>query len=271
MANVWLTYAWADNKHGDVDFIAQDLERKGLTVKLDRWNIGAGRRLWEQIESFIQQPSESDGWVLYATQASLGSAPCREEYAYALDRALTQRSGEFPVAALFPGTVDMSILPAGLRTRLCVSLTDRDWSERVAAAAEGRQHAASRLTLEPFFTATRLRVDGGHDIEVRPRAGTWVPFTAAIPKDEEAKVQMSISRGAAGGKHLPSGILAGVGWGTSPDGQWSYWQCQEEATPTVAYYIHCRQLPTELLFGVEGELFKIFPAQSANVIVTLKK
>ncbi|MGN6094138.1 MAG: toll/interleukin-1 receptor domain-containing protein [Luteibacter jiangsuensis] len=266
-----MTYAWADNKDGDVDFIAQDLEHKGLTVKLDRWNIGAGRRLWEQIESFIQQPAESDAWVLYATQASLGSEPCREEYAYALDRALTQRSGTFAVAAIFPGTIDASILPAGLRTRLCVSLTDRDWAERIAAAVEGRAHSVARINVEPFFTVTRSRADGGYNIEVRPRAGTWVPFTAAIPKGEEAEVQMSLSRGAAGGKHLDSGVLAGVGWGTSPDGQWFYWHCQEEATPTVAYYIHCSKLPTELLFGVEGQLFKIFPTQGANVTLSLKK
>ena len=39
MAMLWLTYAWADNKDNDVDFIAQELVQAGVSVKLDRWNI----------------------------------------------------------------------------------------------------------------------------------------------------------------------------------------------------------------------------------------
>ncbi len=91
--SIWITYAWNDNVDGDVDFTAQELIRKGLDVKLDRWNLTAGKRLWGQIESFIQDPSKSDGWLLYATQASLGSQACKEEFAYALDRALHTRGG----------------------------------------------------------------------------------------------------------------------------------------------------------------------------------
>ncbi len=85
MATIWLTYAWVDNKNGDIDFIAQELERTGLAVKLDRWNVSAGKRLWDQIAHFIEQPSESDAWLLVATADSLASEPCKEEFAYALD------------------------------------------------------------------------------------------------------------------------------------------------------------------------------------------
>lgn len=60
MKTVWITYAWADNDHGDVDFVAQELKAAGLTVKLDRWNIEAGKRLWEQISHFIEAPDQSD-------------------------------------------------------------------------------------------------------------------------------------------------------------------------------------------------------------------
>ena len=124
MATIWITYAWADNQAGDVDFIAQELEVAGLKVKLDRWNIQAGVRLWDQITEFIQGPDQCDAWLLVATQVSLGSEPCREEYAYALDRALNSRGTTFPVIALFPATVDQSLIPAGIRTRLHVSLRD---------------------------------------------------------------------------------------------------------------------------------------------------
>src|SRR5918997_1951463 len=96
MTTIWLTYAWADNETGDVDYAAQELAQVGLDVKLDRWNLQAGERLWPQIEAFIQDPARSDAWALYATQNSLGSEACKEEFAYALDRALHTRDKEFP-------------------------------------------------------------------------------------------------------------------------------------------------------------------------------
>jgi len=137
--SIWITYAWGDNVGGDVDFAAQELIRQGLDIKLDHWNLTAGKHLWEQIESYIQDPSKSDGWLLYATQNSLGSEACKEEFAYALDRALHTRGGDFPVIALFPASVDRDLIPAGIKTRLFVSLTDPDWKERILAAVEKRQ------------------------------------------------------------------------------------------------------------------------------------
>ena len=111
MAALWVTYAWADNRDNDVDFVVQELSAAGLTVKLDRWNIVAGRRLWEQIDNFIGNPKECDAWIIYATGKSLGSGPCKEEFAYALDRALASRGQSFPVIALFPASVDSSLIP----------------------------------------------------------------------------------------------------------------------------------------------------------------
>lgn len=136
MPSLWITYAWADNRDSDVDFLAQELGRAGLSVKLDRWNLSGGRRLWDQIADFITNSTQSDGWAIYATQNSLGSEPCREELAYGLKRALESRNESYPVIALFPGPVDITILPASLSTRLCVSTTDPDWKERIVAAVE---------------------------------------------------------------------------------------------------------------------------------------
>lgn len=73
----------------------------GLNIKLDRWNIAAGKRLWDQIANFITSPNESDAWLLIATNNSLSSEPCKEEFAYALDRALNVRGQDFPVSAMF--------------------------------------------------------------------------------------------------------------------------------------------------------------------------
>ena len=217
MNSVWITYAWEDNKYGDVDFTAQELIRAGLDVKLDRWNLNAGKRLWEQIEAFIQDPSKSNGWLLYATQASLGSEKCKEEFSWALDRALEKRGGDFPIIALFPASVDDKLIPAGIKTRLFVSTTDPDWKERIVAAIEGRQASITKLRIEPYSLTVHEKGEE-HVIEVRPRAGTWSPFLAAIPIVEKEAVSLRLMRGST--NRIPtSGILMSFGEGPSNDGK----------------------------------------------------
>lgn len=248
MATIWITYAWADNQSGDVDFIAQELEAAGLKVKLDRWNLQAGVRLWDQIAEFIQSPAQCDAWLLVATQASLGSEPCREEYAYALDRALNSRGSTFSVIALFPATVDKTLIPAGIRTRLYISLRDSDWKERIVAAAEKRDVSINRPRVPPYHLTVHRQTAGSASvvIEVRPRAGTWSPFIAAVPVAEQAKIKLHIMCGAPG--RVPTaGALFGYGDGTN--GDWAFCIAQNEATPTMSYYIFCSEFPSKLLFG----------------------
>lgn len=253
MATVWITYAWADNEHHDVDFIAQELQRAGLTVKLDRWNLAAGKRLWEQIDAFICKPEESDAWVLVATNNSLASEPCKEEFAYALDRALKSRGDAFPVIALFLTHADPALIPAGVRTRLYLSISDPDWKERIVAAAERRPHAASRPDVQPFHL--RVHTLQGHSkpiaIEVRPRAGVWAPFIAGIPLAERERVDPFIMIGP---RDVPtdSGMLTNCGDGPSPDNSMWLMHAGNQSTPTESYYIWCKQLPSKLVFGVNG-------------------
>ena len=248
MTTVWVTYAWADNQDSDVDYIAQELARVGLTVKLDRWNIEAGKRLWQQIENFISNPNESDAWILIATQNSLGSEACKEEYSYALDRALHQRGSTFPIIGLFISTVDTSLIPAGLRTRLYVSITDPDWKERIKASAEGRVPSIISPVLKPYSLHIH-KENSRFIIEVRPRAGTWSPFVAAIPNTEKDRVNPRILHGPRG--HIPhAGMLVSSGSGTSDDGVWHFHFAQNEATPTQSYFIFCNELPSKLIFGV---------------------
>jgi len=252
--SIWITYAWADNVDGDVDFVAQELIREEVDVKLDRWNLTAGKRLWEQIASFIQEPSKSNGWLLYATHTSLGSEACREEFAYALDRALSTRGSTFPVIALFPSPVDTNLIPAGIKTRLFVSLTDPDWKERILAAVQGRQPDVTIPKIEPYdLTVHELGVSR-YAIEVRPRAGTWAPFIAGIPMGEKDSVSPHLHHGAA--KRPPTGVIMTVlhasGEGVSSDGKWWLLFAANEATPTQSYYVICQQLPSLLLFGVDG-------------------
>lgn len=253
MKKVWVTYAWADNEKGDVDFVAQELERAGVEIKLDRWNIAAGKRLWPQIEDFICSEDQSDAWLLVATNNSLSSQPCKEEFAYALDRALNVRGNNFPVIALFLGPADQSLIPAGIRTRLYVSITDPDWKERIVAAAEGRAHQIKRQQVHPFYLKIHTNQPGQHTfaIEVRPRAGVWAPFIAAIPLSEKARVNPCIMIGP---RDIPtkSGMLVNCGESQSPDGKMCFMTAGNQATPTESYYVWCHKLPSKLIFGVNG-------------------
>jgi TIR domain-containing protein len=254
MSTIWLTYAWDDNTQCDVDFVAQELVRVGFQVKLDSWNIQAGRRLWEQIKSFIQEDVESDAWLIYATQNGLGSKTCKEEFSYALDYAFNKRGDNFPVITLFPGPVDNSLIPAGKRTCLYVSLTDLEWKERVKTAAEERTPSLTKPQLEPFTIQVhrdRSAADHRFAIEVRPRAGTWSPFFAAVPLSEKDHVQPYIIHGPRG--HVPQGgAPSNMDEAPSSNDAWWVMFAQNEATPTQSYYIHCKELPNRLAFGING-------------------
>lgn len=248
--SVWITYAWVDNAQGDVDFTAQELIRAGLTVKLDRWNLTAGKRLWDQIGSFIVDPSLSDGWILYATQASLGSEACKEELYYALERAIASRGTDYPVIAIFPATVDSNLIPPAIRSRLYVSLCDPDWKERIVAAVERRQPTVNHAPVSPY-QLTVHRQDGHQIVEVRPRAGTWSPFLAAIPISEKQTVSPTLAHGPAGSPPMGC-MLMNCGEQASSDGQHWILFAGNEATPTQSYYISCKVLPSILVFGVNG-------------------
>jgi hypothetical protein len=253
MSKIWITYAWTDNQNRDVDYIAQELESVGATIKLDRWNISAGNRLWSQIENFICSSDESDAWILIATQNSLASEPCKEEFAYALDRALNNRGKNFPVIGLFLSNVDNTLIPASIRTRLYVSITDPDWKERIVASAEGRNHILIKEEILPYY----LKIHNGqfgnrsYAVEVRPRAGVWAPFLAAILKSEKDVVNPHIMIGP---RDVPtnSGMLVNCGEGESPDGHLWFMFAGNQATPTESYYMWCDKLPTTFIFGVNG-------------------
>jgi len=267
---LWLTYAWDDNKDRDVDFVAQELSASGLTVKLDHWILGAGLRLWEQVAEHISNPELSDAWLLYATQSSLGSEPCKEEFAYALERALHTRGESFPVIALFPSTVDRELIPPGIRTRLFVSLTDPDWKERISAAAEGRPPAIARQAMEPYALTVHPVGDGRYGIEVRPRAGTWSPFFAAVPLKGRDVLNPKIMHGPRG--FVPAaGSLRAPGEEESADGEWWIMSSNDEASPTQSYFVFCNSLPSALVFGQRGDEGPQYTVQLTGLAETARE
>ena len=255
VATVWITYAWSDNATNDIDFVAQELEAAGVTVKLDRWVLKAGERIWEELDRHIADAAMCDAWIIYATPASLGSEACREEIALALDRALAARTQAFPLITLFADAVDRTILPGNLRVRLCVSLHDGDWIER--AAAEGRSHNVVRTPILPFHAQMHDMPGGILDIEMRPRAGVWMPFTVAVPAGEADRLVgfIPVQRAAAGGRRGQAGAWLGVKSGVING--WAWWQLDQEATPAASYYLSCSTPPSTVRFGVEGDLYEI--------------
>ena len=267
VATIWITYAWADNEGRDVDFIAQELVRTGVNVKLDRWSLTAGKRLWDQIANFITNPRESDAWLFYSTQNSLASEPCREELAYALDRALTSRGDDFPIIALFPSSVEHNLIPASIRVRLFVSLTDPEWKERVAAAAERRPLSVSTAQVQPFVMQSISPVPEPfkYAIELRPRAGVWYPFTFAVPASEKDQVRFALRCGPP--RRIPhlGGVVFSRGEGLSPDVRWYFELGGEAASPTNSYYAFLREMPSALLFGQEGADGQVWTAEGVRI------
>ncbi len=250
MSTIWITYAWEDNKSQSIDFIAQELISAGLKVKLDRWNLRAGVRLWDQIANFITNPNECDGWLFIATQNSLGSEACQEEMAYAIDRALSQRTATFPLIGLFLSSVDNELIPAAIKARLFVSIRDPDWKERIRSAVENRQPNISRPKLKPYhFTLHPKAPTHTHwIIEVGPRAGSWVPFFVALPADLENRTV--ILHNPRGQVPLYGGSLFNYGEGLSADRKWWIQWAGNEATPTMSYFISTPKMPEQMGFGV---------------------
>ena len=193
----------------------------------------------------------SDAWAIYVTQNSLGSQACKEEFRYALDRALHTRGNSFPVIGLFNSSTDIALFPAGLKTRLCVSTTDADWKEKVVAAAEGRDTSLTRPTIEPYEVKVHLKPhpDGHFCIELRPRAGTWAPFAINFLIAEKDKLDAELIHGPAG-KLPQGGVMFMVGRGASDDGLYWVMSAGNEATPTQSYFFQCKELPSVLRFGV---------------------
>jgi hypothetical protein len=148
--------------------------------------------------------------------------------------------------------VDKELIPAGIKTRLFVSITDPDWKERIMAAIERRSPTVTKPQVEPYALIIH-QLGEQYAIEVRPRAGTWSPFMIGIPMNEKDRVSPHLHHGAA--YRPPTGIimtsLHRYIEGTTADGKLWINSAGNEATPTQSYYILCQNLPSFLIFGID--------------------
>jgi hypothetical protein len=251
MRKLWLTYAWKDNEESDVDFVVGRLDRL-LVVKFDRRNLIPGQRLWTQIAGFITNPSQCDAWGIVLTPNSITSEPCIEELSYALDRALSARESSFPIFALM-NRISAQSLPASLRVRLCISLSDDGWVNKVVAACEGKSPGfVPRDDLSEFILAERVGVDGLLCLEIRPRFKTFSPVVIGVDATEKASGNVKYrSYGPSG--YVPHECMLTMtqeGETTLEDGTpvW-FWRSNEAAGPVHSYFIHYEKRPQRVFIG----------------------
>lgn len=232
MATLWLTYAWTDNDNDDIDFIIQELRAGGLTVLFDRVHIIPGQRLWDQIDAGIMAP-EVDAWAIFLTENSLKSEPCQEELAYALDRALRTKGGDFPLIGIFPNPMDRAYIPSSIATRLYVNMQSPDWKDRILDGVFKRRPAGPARKINPVVV-TAHNWGRFACFEFRPRAGRWYEAYIAIPKSDETKI-VGLEVGPRGGPRSAfQSRRAGYEY---PDSNWVMEAISDAATPENSLYV----------------------------------
>lgn len=253
---IWITYAWADNVQGDFEYLVQELATADVDATFDKIAIVPGQRLWEQIAARITN-DPIEGWGYLLTPNSLASEACREELAYALDRALSAKGNTFPLIGLLHG-VRIDDIPPALRIRLCVSLASPTWKEEIKAGLEKRPPVFSGKQQTKYDWQVH-KVYGGIPsqiaVEVRPRFGEimyWrfaVPITAPIlswghgPSAGGAIALISVNSTEGN-----SGKIRGI--------PVTWFGAGDRLSPGVsAYVVFNNKLPDFLGFGIASEPF----------------
>ncbi len=253
---VWVTYAWKDNEDKDIDFIVQELDKTQLEVKFDRRNLIPGQRLWTQIGGFITDPNECDAWGVVLTANSIKSQACIEELSYALDRALSSNSGEFPLFALLHN-ISPSDMPPSLKIRLCIPLENNEWVNQVIAAANKRPTGFIPSGLAEFILNEHIISSGGFCLEIRPRFNRISPFAVVVDYDE--KISGNVKHCSPGpANKIPCGHVT-FNWidseTTLSNGIRAWvWGGDNEANSTSSYYLFYKKHPKRVWFGHQQNL-----------------
>ncbi|MBN1207776.1 MAG: toll/interleukin-1 receptor domain-containing protein [Myxococcaceae bacterium] len=253
---LWVTYAWADNADQDVDYILKKLENSGeLEVHFDRRQLPAGQRLWDNIEQEIINPDHCDAYAIVVTPDSLASGPCKEELAYALERALSTRGSTFPLIPLIY-KIEPSKMPPRLKIRLGVMLREPNWVTQVVAAANSRPMEVDFGELQDW----KLRVHRAPAeencvfvLEVQPRLETIPSWLVAFPASERVILKKW-------GVRAPKSPFGGIGMMTVIDDEVEssigpLRVVGSDGTPldySHSLYLFLDALPSQLLFSRDG-------------------
>ncbi len=253
----WITYAWLDNDEGDFDHLVNQLEAAGVPATYDKIALVPGQRLWDQISEQITE-GQLAGWAYLLTPRSVRSEACREELAYALDRALRARSEQFPLIGLLHG-VPIEDVPPALRVRLCVDLSSPAWVEEVRAGLERRPPRRPRTETgdlrvavhNPYQNDPRL-----YAVEFRPRFGEIRYWRIAYPAGAEPVHQ---GTGPAAGGGVGASLTEFVEGTVELEGrEMKFFGAGNAITPaTATYVVFTGENPDFLAFSVANQPFGI--------------
>jgi hypothetical protein len=249
MNPLWITYAWKDDDEGDFRYLAQELRAVGVEAMYDKIALIPGRRLWEQLADKITN-SPLCGWAYLLAPNSLTSEPCREELAYALDRTLRTKGGDFPLVGLLHA-VRIEDVPPALRVRVCVSLANPDWKEELAAAVEGRSPSREwrPQTTHIWNVHSNYLGNPTHTaVEVRPRFGQMMYWRFIVPASASV-VQWGF--GPAGGAATSGTMVLAIEGTVHLRGTpCVFFGCGDALSPsTSAYAVFQGELPEFIGFG----------------------
>ena len=256
MKKLWLTYAWEDNEDKDIDFIIKELDSLDVEVKFDRRNLIPGQILWEQIGSNITDPNKCDAWGIVLTKNSIKSKKCMEELYYALDRALDEREGDFPILGLLHGILPGD-LPLALKIRLCIVLENSNWAEQVVAAINKTGPGFTPPENLSDFILQEYKTKNGKCLEIKPRFDRISPFRIAVEYKE--KEFGNVIKGSFG----PSGIIpnshVALNWidseSTLTDGTRCWvWGADNEINSTNSMFLFYKKRPKRIWFGQPKKL-----------------
>ena len=253
---LWITYAWVDNDDGDFDYLVKQLENASISARYDRVSLIPGRRLWDQIAGQIAK-SDLGGWAYLLSPKSVSSEPCKEELAYALDRALHTRGSDFPLIGLLH-QIPIAVVPAALRTRICVSLSSTDWIEQIRAALENRPVARTIPDTQKIKGRPHNSYLGNPDlraIEIVSRFEEIPYWRIAYPANGPQPVDFGVGpAGGCGIKGTQQSVIAGT---VDIDGVSMQFRGAGDAiTPsTAAYMVFQHSLPARMYFGNAAEAF----------------
>lgn len=250
MPKLWLTYAWKDNDDQDVDHVINELTGEGIEVIYDRKHLLVGRRLWEQIDKGINDPTV-DGWAIFTTENSLASEPCQEEISYALDRTLRTKGANYPLVGIFPQPIDRELVPSALATRLFVNLADPTWKTQIADSLKGVRSAPDLSKVKPYLF--RWHEDpSGFILEVRPRSGRWVNPVVLVPKSQ-GELLKGFMVNPAGHPNM-SGMVSG---GEIDDRAMAGYGVNGLVDAANSLYVRFTHKPMMVLFGADGTSLNI--------------
>ncbi len=246
---VWVTYAWVDDDEGDFEYLVQQLANCGVRAKYDKVALHRGQRLWEQIAKQIIE-GDYAGWAYLLTANSVESEACREELAYALHRALSDRGTDFPLIGLLHD-IAIEDVPPALRVRLCISMANPNWCEEVRSAIEHRAPDLPATAATQYVWNVSYTARNGVTVEVRPRFGEALYWRFIVPADAEV---VNWGHGPAGGGGISATKTTAVeSTGEFNGEQVSWFGSGDRVSPGVSAYVELAALPSFVAFGISME------------------